>query len=195
MFDSRVDHTAPTLVVHSNGYIRAGGELYVEATDRSGIPPVELFADGTVIDSAIGSPALLHWDSAAVDGTAALAVRARDIAGNVAEYRRTVLVDNAATVYRTVTLDNHAPAVKFAKAPKNKTRVTKTFAVTAKATDRYGITRVQLVVNGKVVATDSKAGYRFTVNPKKYGKTFTVHLRAYDRAGNLKNSSKRTYRR
>jgi hypothetical protein len=273
VFDSRVDHTAPTLRVHQNGYIRAGGDVHTEATDSSGIPQIELVADGTVIDSAIASPTVLHWDRNAVDGPAALAVRARDTAGNVAEYRRSVLVDNVAptftltpksgtylrgtptftaagvrdasgigslevrfagtwftskpatptvtkvdtrgitdgrkvvqcmafdragnttTINRTVTLDNHAPTIAFSKAPKNKAKVTKSFAVTAKATDQYGIARVQLLVNGKIVATDSQAGYHFAINPKKYGKTFTVHLRAYDKAGNLKNSSKRTYRR
>ena len=60
-----------------------------------------------------------------------------------------------------------------------------TFTVTAKATDRFGVARVQLLVNGKVVATDTKAGYRFTVEPEKYGKRFTVLLRAYDKAGNV----------
>ena len=35
----------------------------------------------------------------------------------------------------------------------------------------------------------------FTLNPKKYGKTFTVQLRAYDLAGNVGTSSKRTCHR
>lgn len=32
------------------------------------------------------------------------------------------------------------------------------------------------------VATDTRAGYSFTLNPKKFGKRFTVQLRTYDRA-------------
>jgi len=40
-----------------------------------------------------------------------------------------------------------------------------------------------------------QSAYTFTLNPKKYGKKFTVRLRAYDKAGNLKTSTKRTYRR
>ena len=35
-----------------------------------------------------------------------------------------------------------------------------TFTVTAKATDPFVVTRVQLLVNGKVVATETRAGYR-----------------------------------
>jgi hypothetical protein len=52
-----------------------------------------------------------------------------------------------------------------------------------------------LLVNGKAVKTDTTAGYAFTVNPKKYGKKFTVRVRAYDKAGNVKYSSTRTYKR
>jgi hypothetical protein len=33
------------------------------------------------------------------------------------------------------------------------------------------------------------------LNPKKFGKKFTMQLRAYDHAGNVVHSAKRTYRR
>ncbi|BBH67542.1 hypothetical protein ACTI_42270 [Actinoplanes sp. OR16] len=102
---------------------------------------------------------------------------------------------NYTTVTRTVIVDNTAPSVAYKKAPKNKAKLTKKTTLTATAADRNGVARVQLLVNGKVVATDTKAGYSFTLNPKKYGKKFTVQLRAYDKAGNVKVSAKRTYRR
>ncbi|WP_045740138.1 Ig-like domain-containing protein [Actinoplanes rectilineatus] len=117
------------------------------------------------------------------NGKYTLGWRATDAAGNV-----TVLK-------RSLTVDNKAPTVSISKAPKNKATVKKAFTVTAKATDTYGIAKVQLLVNGKVVKTDSKAGYAFTVNPKKYGKKFTVRLRAYDKAGNVKYTATRTYKR
>ncbi|MET8147592.1 Ig-like domain-containing protein [Actinoplanes sp. NPDC005259] len=102
---------------------------------------------------------------------------------------------NSAYVKRTVTVDNTAPAVSFKSAPKNKAKLGKTVSLTAKSSDRNGIAKVQLLVNGKVVATDTRAAYAFKLNPKKYGKKFTVQLRAYDKAGNVKYSTKRTYRR
>jgi hypothetical protein len=152
--------------------------------DASGIGSLEVGFAGTWDSSEPKAPKVARVDTRGItDGLKAVQCTAFDRAGNIT------------TIKRTVTLDNHAPTVTFAKAPKNKARVSRNFPVTAKVTDRYGIARVQVLVNGKVVATDSKAGYRFTINPKKYGKTFTVHLRAYDKAGNLKNSSKRTYRR
>ena len=51
--------------------------------------------------------------------------------------------------------------------------------------NEVGINRVEMLINGKVVATDRKAAYRLALNPKKYGKKFTVQLRAYDKAGTV----------
>jgi archaellum component FlaF (FlaF/FlaG flagellin family) len=102
---------------------------------------------------------------------------------------------NAGSVKRALIVDNKNPTVSIAKAPKNKATLAKTFKVTAKASDLNGITKVQLLINGEVVKTDTTVGYTFTVNPKKYGKKFTVRVRAYDKAGNVKYSSTRTYKR
>ncbi|MFC4066925.1 Ig-like domain-containing protein [Actinoplanes subglobosus] len=102
---------------------------------------------------------------------------------------------NTTIARRVVVNDTVAPALKLTKAPKNNAKLTKNATLAASASDRNGIAKVQLLVNGKVVATDTKAGYTFTLNPKKYGKKFMVQLRAYDKAGNVKTLAKRTYRR
>jgi hypothetical protein len=47
------------------------------------------------------------------------------------------------------------------------------FALRLSGCEVIGVNRVQLLVNGKVAATDTKAGYSFKLNPKKYGKKFT----------------------
>jgi hypothetical protein len=102
---------------------------------------------------------------------------------------------NTTVARRVVVNDTVAPALKLTKAPKNNTKLRKNTTLAASASDKNGVAKVQLLVNGKVVATDTKAGYSFTLNPKKYGKTFRVQLRAYDKAGNVKTLGKRTYRR
>lgn len=117
------------------------------------------------------------------DGRYTLGWHAFDGAGNETVLKRSVIVDNK------------VPTVSITKAPKHKAKVKKKFTVTAKAGDTYGVARVQLLVNGKVVQTDTKAGYSFTVNPRKYGKKFTVRVRAYDKAGNVKYSPTRSYQR
>lgn len=92
-------------------------------------------------------------------------------------------------------VDAQKPVVSIKSAPKNQARVRAAVTVTATAVDNHGINRVQLLVDGKVAGTDSKAEYRFRLNPAKYGKTFTLQFRAYDQAGNVAYSKKRTYRR
>ncbi|BCY15465.1 Ig-like domain-containing protein [Actinoplanes sp. L3-i22] len=101
---------------------------------------------------------------------------------------------NAVYAERTVYVDNTLPSLSITKAPKNKAKVSGKFGVVAKAGDKNGVAKVQLLINGKVVGTDTKAGWAFTVNPKKYGKKFTLRLRAYDKAGNVRYSTVRTYR-
>jgi hypothetical protein len=102
---------------------------------------------------------------------------------------------NPASVSSRVTVDNTRAKVTFAKAPKNKAKVKGTVKVAASANDKNGVARVQLMVNGKVVATDTTAAYQFSINTKKYGKTLKVRLRVYDRAGNVTTTSTRTWYR
>ncbi len=117
------------------------------------------------------------------DGAKTIIWEVSDRLGNVAQFKRTVIVDNT------------APSVSLRSAPKNNAKLTKSFGFTVNASDKNGIGRADLLINGKKVATDTRAGWGFTIDPKKYGKSFTVQLRVYDKAGNSKLSTKRTYRR
>ena len=111
------------------------------------------------------------------------------------EWTVTDRLGNRTVARRTVINDTVKPALRITKAPKNGAKVKGTVKVAAAASDRNGIRRVELLVNGKVVATDTTAGYTFTVNPKRYGKRFTVRLRTYDKAGNVTVSTARTWHR
>jgi len=102
---------------------------------------------------------------------------------------------NFTTVTRTVIVDNTRPALAISSAPKSGARVKGIVKINAAAADRNGVARVELLINGKVVARDVTAGYSFAVNTKKYGKKFRVQLRAYDRAGNVTTTSARTWHR
>ncbi|GAA2890140.1 hypothetical protein BXY51_006492 [Actinoplanes cyaneus] len=102
---------------------------------------------------------------------------------------------NESLASRTVIVDNTRPGLKLTKAPKNLAKVKGKVAVTAAASDKNGVAKVQLLINGKLVATDYRAGYAFSINTAKYGKTFKMQLRAYDRAGNYVSTTTRTYRR
>ncbi|MBB4737949.1 hypothetical protein BJY16_001408 [Actinoplanes octamycinicus] len=175
-FAVTIDKTAPVMVVYpaERALIRGTSFLTtVRASDANGVAY-------TGIEYQYTSS---QWVRAGADGIKTVTWWAVDKLGN------------RGTVSRTVIVDNTAPALSVTKRPKNNARVTKKTTLAAAASDRNGVAKVQLLVNGKVVATDYTAGYRFTLNPKKYGKKFTVQLRAYDKAGNVKYSTKRTYRR
>jgi hypothetical protein len=184
------DFAGPSVKVrfpYTDGYIRAGGTLRVEATDRNGIAAAELLINGKVTSSAKSFPsgggASLRWSTTAKDGVATMTIRARDHLNNISETTRQVRVDN------------RKPTVRITAAPRNNSRLTSTVSITAAASDNLGVNRVELLINGTVVATDRKAAYRLALNPKKFGKKFTMQLRAYDHAGNVVHSAKRTYRR
>ncbi|MEU8658778.1 galactose oxidase-like domain-containing protein [Actinoplanes philippinensis] len=173
------DFTGPSTKVRfpaTDGYIKAGANLRVDATDPRGIAGTELWINGKRQPS-------LRWDPKAKDGTATMTVRVYDSLNNLTQITRKVVVDN------------RKPTVRITGWPANNSKLRKKVTISASAADKNGIARVELLIDGKVAAVDGKAAYRLTLNPAKYGKKFTVQLRAYDRAGNAVYSAKRTYRR
>jgi hypothetical protein len=95
------------------------------------------------------------------------------------------------TRWRTIRL----PARPAAHSARYGAKVSGTAKVMVSVSDRNGIGRIELLINGKVVAKDLEAGYAFSVNTKKYGKKIKIQLRAYDRAGNATTTATRTWRR
>ncbi|SNR99925.1 Ig-like domain-containing protein [Actinoplanes regularis] len=262
----------------TDGYLRAGEKIRVEASDPSGVTDVQLLINGTLTDSVKGlasdGSASLRWSATAPEGTATMTVRVYDSLNNVTETTRKVLVDNQApalttspaagayargttltagvtkvvdasglaqlrvqidngravavtaapwtaqlaignladgrhtitfqgqdkagnpaVVRKTVNIDNHKPTLRITSAPKNNSTLRAKVTISASAADNLGVDRVELLIDGKVVMTDRTAAYQLALDPKKYGKTFTMQLRAYDRARNVVYSEKRTYRR
>ncbi|BEL10839.1 hypothetical protein Q0Z83_090300 [Actinoplanes sichuanensis] len=164
--------------------VRGTVRTTVKATDPSGIPHAYVEGPGTSDGGLVGTrPSYTFTLKPKAQGPFTFQWTLIDGGGT-----RTVLK-------RTVINDTVRPTVRVTKAPKKGAKLTKAVKITAAAADRYRVARVQLLVNGKVVATDTKAGYTFTLNPKRYGKKFTVQIRAYDRAGNVTTTSRVTYRR
>jgi hypothetical protein len=178
--DVVIDNAGPVITSLTPGnraLIRGEVRSTVKATDASGITSAALSSGGDVSGSY--SAVFSTWDQ----GPCTIEWTLADPLGNETVARRVVINDTV------------KPALKIAKAPKDGARVKGLVKVTASAGDRNGINRVELLVNGKVVAKDARAGYAFSVNPKKYGKKFTVRLRAYDKAGNATLTPTRIWRR
>ncbi|GAA2846117.1 hypothetical protein GCM10010443_04660 [Actinoplanes cyaneus] len=177
-FPVNIDKTAPTMTIAPGHNALVRGTSYVtslKAADPHGVAVTNLAGrSGSVTSVRLSS---------GKDGAKTITWTAVDRLGNTASARRTVIVDNT------------APTLKVTKAPRNKSKLSRKVTFSASASDRNGVAKVQLLVNGKVVATDTKAAYLLALTPARYGKKFTVQLRAYDKAGNVRYSSKLSYRR
>jgi len=129
------------------------------------------------------SPYSVTWSSAGRNGPVRLQLRIYDKAGNYRFLDRTIIADNT------------PPAVRVTKAPKNKARIRGTVKISTTASDRYGVSRLQLLINGKVVSTRVGAKVTFSFKATRYPRKVGVQVRAYDVAGNLRTTAKLAYHR
>ncbi|MEV6305776.1 S8 family serine peptidase [Actinoplanes sp. NPDC051861] len=153
-------------------------------TDLGGVAKAELWANGRYMGADTTAPYALTVRPGTYSGNVMLTWRVTDRFG---------LWRNVPN--RLVVADNRVPTVSISKAPKNKAKVRGTVKVYVKASDASGISRVELIVNGKVVSRDYRAGYVLSVNTKKQKKTMKVQIRAYDRVGNVRYTTTRTWYR
>ncbi|MEU8237876.1 S8 family serine peptidase [Actinoplanes missouriensis] len=153
-------------------------------TGGSGIRNVDLYVNGKWHSWDYVAPFAPKLNTKKYNGAIKVQLRLTDKAGNITWLGG-----------RTVVADNTPPKVSITKAPKNKARVKGTVTVSVKASDKYGVSKVQLLVNGKVVATDAKAGYKLSFKVAKQKRTMKVVVRAYDKAGNVTKLATRTYYR
>jgi archaellum component FlaF (FlaF/FlaG flagellin family) len=178
-FPIAVDNTGPTIVSASpaNGALLRGSRISgtIKATDPSGVTIAVL--------NHYDAPKFAASIPAGTDGKHTITWWVADGVGN------------SRYLTRTVTVDNTRPTLKITSGPKDKAKVKGTVTLKASASDHNGVNRVELLVNGKVVAKDTTAGYSFSINTTKYGKTLKVQLRAYDKAGNSLTTSTRTWHR
>ena len=109
----------------------------------------------------ISAPYAFRFSTAGLSGPVVVTLRAADRAGNVTTVRRTIVVDNL------------APAVAVAHSGRY---------VTGRATDKSGISRLELVVDGRVAARFSGYLRQFKLPAGRH----LIQVRAYDKAGNAR---------
>jgi hypothetical protein len=175
-----VDKSGPSVAWKAPGkYVRGSTMITtVAASDPSGIQ----FATLNENNSDYSAPYSMKLRTGS-DGKRTLRWSVYDWYGN-----RTV-------ISRVITVDNTKPKLTITKAPKGGAKVGGTVKVKLSASDHNGIARVELLINGKVVAKDVKSAYGFTIDTKPYGKTFKVTFRAYDQAGNARSTAARIWHR
>jgi len=180
------DTAAPTVTIASpaaGGTVSGVVFVNVSASDNVGVTKVEWYLNNTFMGSNASSSASFSWNAAAyANGSYSLTARAYDAAGNVGmSAATTVSVQNAA--------DATAPAVQITS-PNGGATVVKNMKVYVTATDNVGVTRVDLVVDGKVYSTSSIATPVFSWNTSKTSRgSHTLQAVAYDIASNSTRST------
>ncbi len=149
----------------------------------SGVAYAALHADGVLVGKDTSAPYAVKYTSTKRNGTVKLEWRVFDRAGNSTVYRRSIVADNT------------APKVKISSGPKNKAKVKGTVKLKVTASDKYGVNRVELLVNGKVVATDKTSAYTFSVKVSKFSRKMKVQVRAVDSVGHVAYDTTRNWTR
>lgn len=182
--DDKVPPVTGFLTPGGNAFVRGTVTVTARATDNIGVARVQLLADGVVVGTDRIAPYSFSWRTTGRGAAAVLVLRAYDHGGNV----------TSAT--RRVTVDNWAPTVQLTGGPVSGTRnVRKTKYVTATASDANGISRLELLVDGRMIQRYAGSTHRFAVQTGKYGAAMTVQVRAYDRAGNVRSAPARKWYR
>ena len=183
----RTDAAKPTTSFRfpvESALVRGTVTIGARAADDTGVRKVELLAGSRVVGTDTTSPYAFRWAAGAYHGPVTLTLRAFDGAGNVTLSRRTVRVDNT------------GPAVLIARAPANGTRgIRGTAYVTARASDPNGVSRMELLVNGRVTQRYAGSLREFTVPTAAFGPVIRVQVRGYDAAGNVRSTPVRTWYR
>jgi thermitase len=181
------DHVPPAtsfLSPGGNALVRGTVIVTAGATDDIGIAKVQLLADGVVVGTDRVAPYYLSWKTAGRGKDVTLGLRTYDRGGNVV------------SATRKVTVDNWGPSVQITSGPAGGTRhVRKTRYVTATATDAHGVSRLELLVDGKVTQRYAGSTHKFAVQTWKHGSVMTVQVRAYDNAGNVRYAPARKWYR
>lgn len=181
-FEPVDDVTPPTVsIVQPSPVLSGVVTLAADATDDVGVARVEFFANEIPIGTATAEPFEIEWDTRELEnGSYSLTADAYDAAGNVGRSRQTI-----------VTLDNDqvAPEVVLT-APADGATLTGVVALAADATDDRGVTKVEFLVDGDVVATDDD-GAPWTADWDSAAVADGAHAiaaRAYDAAENATTS-------
>jgi thermitase len=180
------DHVAPATSFRSpggNSLVRGKVTVAAQATDDVGVAKVQLLADGVVVGTDWVAPYGFSWQTTGRGKTVTLGLRAYDRGGNVA------------SATRRVTVDNWGPSVRITGPASGTRHVRKTRYVTATAADTNGVTRLELLVDGKVTQRYAGNSHKFGVQTWKHGAVMTVRVRAYDHAGNVRYAPARKWYR
>ncbi|XVV16495.1 S8 family serine peptidase [Actinoplanes sp. CA-131856] len=170
------DNTGPVLkwvAPAATAALRGTVTVTATATDTNGVATVELYAGDELIAEDLTSPYAMTVDTATLEPSQALSLRAVDKLGNIT------------TIARTVTVDNEAPTVDLTLPDALRGSV----KLTPDVADNVAVKQVKAVVTdstGKAVTTLSatKAPWTLSWNTGKLSGEYKIALTATDSTGN-----------
>ena len=178
----QVSLTAPL----NNATVSGTVAVSANATDNVAVTRVSYFLDGssTAFSNDTSIPYTSTWTSSSVaNGNHTIRATAVDSAGNVASSQIvTVNVQN-------VVPDTTRPTTVITS-PLNNTTVINTITINATASDNVGITKLDLLIDGTLAATDITIPYIYSINTTILSEgNHTLTTMAYDAANNQQLSN------
>ncbi len=177
-----------------NGESKSGSiTVTANASDNVGVTKVELYRNNQLVDLDAAAPYEFAWDSTTVaNGSYSLSTRAYDAVGNVGNSATiTITINNA-----TVVLDTQAPSVTISS-PTDGVKVSGKVNIAGSATDNVKVTSMQIIVDGKTVASSGSGSVSATWNTRAQGVAkgaHTITVRATDGAGNFAEKTITVYK-
>lgn len=165
--------------------------VQASATDLGGIASVQFFIDGVLAATSVNAPYSYNWNlDGSPDGAHTIKVLATDIAGRTAESSSAITVKRAVVVADTVGPD--LSNITFnGVALANGAVLTRSAALSLSASDRSGIARIELLLDGAVIgAASGSATYTVMLDLANVANgAHTLALRATDSLNNVTTSS------
>ncbi len=190
------DTTAPQVAIGkptASSTVSGTTTVDVSASDNVGVARVELWVNGSLLATDTASPYSFGWDTTKVaNGSASLAARAFDAAGNVVT-SSTVTVTVSNSTSSSTTTDTTPPTTGITNPTDGATVPAGNIKVQASASDNAGVGGISmaLLINGTQVASSSGTGkidYGWNTRRLKSG-TYTLTVTARDAAGNSASHS------
>ncbi|ATB39243.1 hypothetical protein CYFUS_004687 [Cystobacter fuscus] len=171
------DTTPPSVAITSparGATVNGGVPVQVTASDDVAVQRVELYAGSTLLATHTQSAYTWTWATRSLsNGPYTLTARAYDLAGQVSEHSVNVIVDNDFVPPSSVALTAPAPA----------TVVSGTVTLEASASDDRGISRVEFLVDGVIVGSDTTAPFTLDWDSASvFNGAHAVKVRAHDGA-------------
>jgi hypothetical protein len=177
------DVTAPSVSITapvSGSAVSSIVSVNVNATDNVGVTRVEWYLNSTLAGTSPAGSAAFSWNTTTCpNGPCTLQAKAFDAAGNVgASTMLNITVQNPIA-------DANPPATKITSPTNGSALAGKSTKVYVTANDNVGVTKVDLMIDGKFYSTSTSATPVFSWNTSKLSRgQHSLQSVAYDAAGN-----------